>query len=148
MKCRLATPLDAERLVQIENSQPMCAHWGQKGWGSEIKNTSAQIWCWEEDGEVVGFVAARIAAGLGEILNVAVLPAYTRKGVGFRLLTRLLAEARSQGVERMTLEVNVRNVAAISLYSKAGFNEAGRRKKFYNQQDDALIMGKDLCANG
>jgi len=146
MKCRLATPLDVERLVQIEQSQPMCAHWGEKGWQNEIKNPAAQIWCWEEDGEPVGFVAARLTAGFGEILNVAVLPTCTRKGIGFRLLARLLSQARLQGVEQISLEVNVRNVAAISLYSKAGFAEMGRRKKFYNEQDDALIMGKDLCA--
>lgn len=144
MKLRPALPLDVPRLAFIEAAQPMSAHWGEKGLAGEIGNASACVWCWEENGAVLGFLSLRLAAGFCEILNLAVLPEACRRGIGFRLLSRALADVRERGGERVTLEVNVNNRAAISLYSKAGLKEIGRREKFYGGKDDALIMGADL----
>ena len=144
MKMRPARPLDAARLAFIESTQPMSAHWGEKGMAGEIANAASRIWCWEEDGEIVGFLALRLAAGFCEILNLAVLPAACRKGIGFRLLSHALRDVRESGGSTVTLEVNVRNHPAIALYTKAGLKEMGRREKFYNGADDALMMGTDL----
>lgn len=144
MKMRLAVVLDAPRLDQIERTQPMCAHWGEKGFVGEISNAAASVWCWEENGEIVGFLALRMAADVCEILNLAVLPSCCRKGIGFRLLAHALREVKARGAKTLTLEVNVTNVPAISLYTKAGLRELGRREKFYNAKDDALIMGIEL----
>ncbi len=47
----------------------------------------------------------------------------------------------------MTLEVRVSNVAAITLYERMGFLEAGIRPKYYtDNQEDALIMWVKLGA--
>jgi ribosomal-protein-alanine N-acetyltransferase len=59
-------------------------------------------------------------------------------------LAKALADAKEKDGHELTLEVNVRNTPAISLYLKAGLKELGRREKFYNNQDDALIMGITL----
>lgn len=141
---RRLLPADAARLAQIENLQPHSAHWGAQGFAEEIQNPFSFVWCWEEKGEIYGFVALRHAAGFCEILNVAVDPAVCRRGIGFKLLYYALSEVRAQGGERVTLEVNANNTAAIGLYSKLGFQPCGCRKKFYNGTDDALIMGKSL----
>ena len=144
MKLRPAVALDAPRLAQREAAQPMSAHWGEKGLAGEIIHPFAQVWCAEENGEIVGFLALRLAAGFCEILNLAVWPQSCRRGIGFLLLSRALAEVRAKGGQTVTLEVNVRNIPAISLYQKAGLKETGRREKFYNDTDDALIMGTEL----
>ena len=143
MNIRRATALDIPRLVQIEMSQPFSAQWGLSGWQQELQNTAAQVWCYEEE-KVEGFVSLRAAAGVAEILNVAVDPACCHRGIGFALLTRALEDLQTQKVEEVTLEVNVRNYAAIALYKKAGRQERSRRRKFYHQTDDALLMGKTL----
>ena len=57
MKLRPALPLDAPRLAFIEAAQPMSAHWGEKGLAGEIGNASACVWCWEENGAVLGFLS-------------------------------------------------------------------------------------------
>ena len=44
----------------------------------------------------------------------------------------------------VTLEVNVHNEIAINLYKKYNFIEVGRRKKYYNNIDDAIIMTKEI----
>lgn len=140
MKLRGASALDAAELAQLENTQPFCAHWQQQGWLCEIAQPTSQIWCAEIAGKIVGFAAMRLVSGWGEIVNVAVHPQYCRQGIGFRLIRKLLSLAQQQQAQQLTLEVNIRNRAAISLYSKAGFTEVGRRAQFYQGKDDALIM--------
>ncbi|MCS6997720.1 MAG: GNAT family N-acetyltransferase, partial [Casimicrobiaceae bacterium] len=46
-----------------------------------------------------------------------------------------------------TLEVRVNNLAAQSLYRKFGFVEVGRRKRFYRDGEDALLMTKPLATD-
>lgn len=144
MKIRKATALDAARLAEIETRQPMSAQWGEKGFASEVRHSASAVWCAEEGGAVQGFAAFRQAAGFCELLNLAVDPAYARRGFAFVLLKHALTELRGLGVQTVSLEVNYKNVAAIGLYLKLGFEEKGRRKKFYHGTDDALIMGMDL----
>ena len=144
MKIRPATPLDAEQLALIESTQPHAAQWGVKGWAGEIISTASWVWCYEKDGEVLGFLALRLAAGFCEILNFAVHPKVCRQGVGFRLLSRALSFVQASGGSTVTLEVCIHNRAALSLYEKAGFKAQGRRANFYGEGQDALIMGLNL----
>lgn len=144
MNYRLAFPVDAAQLAQVEALQPFSAQWGEEGFCRELINPCAQIWCAEQDGQLVGFVSLRLAAGIAEILNVAVHPAYCRRGIGFALLSRAVSSVKANGGEEISLEVHIRNLAAISLYSKAGFSELGRREHFYKDGAAALIMGKTL----
>jgi ribosomal-protein-alanine N-acetyltransferase len=50
----------------------------------------------------------------------------------------------SAGAESAVLEVRAGNKAAISLYHKLGFAEVGKRKAYYSDGEDALLMQKDL----
>ena len=101
MKLRPAVALDAPRLAQIEAAQPMSAHWGEKGLAGEIIHPFAQVWCAEENGEVLGFLALRLAAGFCEILNLAVCPQACRRGIGFLLLTRALPKSAPEEGRRL-----------------------------------------------
>lgn len=75
------------------------------------------------------------------ITIVAVHPDYQRQGLGQALLWALLSQAHHRGLERATLEVRVSNQAAIALYEKFGFREAGRRRRYYEDTgEDALIL--------
>lgn len=72
---------------------------------------------------------------------LAIAPDYQGRGLGQALLWALLASARKRGLERATLEVRASNQAALSLYQKYGFTEAGRRRRYYpDTQEDALIL--------
>ena len=79
----------------------------------------------------VGFVLARLAAGEGEILTVAVARAHRRQGLGWRLMDAVLRELHSQRAEALFLEVDETNAAAIALYRRLGFFEVGKRPTYY-----------------
>jgi ribosomal-protein-alanine N-acetyltransferase len=75
------------------------------------------------------------------ITILAVHPQYQHRGFGQALLYSLLSLACDRGLERATLEVRASNFAAISLYQKFGFKVAGRRRRYYKDNDeDALIL--------
>jgi ribosomal-protein-alanine N-acetyltransferase len=93
-----------------------------------------------------GFVLARTAADEAEVLTLAVLPAARRQGIGGALLAEALAGARLRGACAMFLEVSARNAAALALYAGAGFAEVGRRRRYYADGADALVLRRDLAA--
>ncbi|HEY9909917.1 MAG TPA: ribosomal protein S18-alanine N-acetyltransferase [Thermosynechococcaceae cyanobacterium] len=74
------------------------------------------------------------------ITIVAIDPDYQRQGIGQAMLWALLTSAQKRGLERATLEVKASNEAAIALYQKFGFREAGRRRRYYPTGEDALIL--------
>ncbi|MBR3632278.1 MAG: ribosomal protein S18-alanine N-acetyltransferase [Elusimicrobiaceae bacterium] len=141
MNIRLAVRTDAPALAVLEQRQPRAAGWGEHGFRTELEQPAARIWC-AEDGQIIGFVAVRLAAGQCEILNVAVDPQYTKQGIGYALLQRALADLQACGTEQVSLEAAQDNTAANALYAKAGFAMWGQRKDFYGQGKDAWIWGK------
>ena len=95
----------------------------------------------------VGFVLARLAAGEGEILTVAVARAHRRQGLGWRLMDAVLRELHGQRAEALFLEVDETNAAAIALYRRLGFFEVGKRPRYYDSgqgKSGALVMRRDL----
>lgn len=77
----------------------------------------------------------------GDILNIAVLPEFRRKGIARKLLRFILAEADRMGLERLILEVRESNLAARALYASLGFKVCGRCKNYYDKpREDALLM--------
>lgn len=94
---------------------------------------------------VIGaFILAQVAADEAEILTIAVAPSWRRNGVAARLVDGVKRGAARSGAQALFLEVAEGNAAAIALYAKAGFAEAGRRKGYYARPDgtreDAIVM--------
>lgn len=60
---------------------------------------------------------------------------------GSLLLEALINKAKLSSI-LITLEVNGKNLPAIHLYEKYGFEKVGIRKKYYDNKFDAYIMTK------
>ena len=72
---------------------------------------------------------------------MAVFPQYRRRGAAGKLLDVFLRFARANQLAFLTLEVRPSNAAAIALYTRFGFREAGRRRNYYDlPKEDALIL--------
>ena len=91
-----------------------------------------------------GMLLARLAADEAEVLTVAVVPERRQQGLGAALLSRAADEARLRGAERIFLEVSTRNPAARGLYQQLGYQQIGRRKAYYADGSDALVLSKVL----
>lgn len=104
-------------------------------------------WVLDVDGEITGYFLMSLAAGEAHVLNICVAPERQGHGHGRRLLRSLMHLARSRGAQRVFLEVRPSNVHAIALYDHEGFNEIGRRPRYYPARDgreDAIVMAMEL----
>jgi ribosomal-protein-alanine acetyltransferase len=94
-----------------------------------------------------GAVLAAQGGGEADILALGVLPGHRGAGRGRALLEALCAAAAARGARRVFLEVRVDNAAARGLYRAAGFEEIGRRPRYYQPGGvDAVVMRRALDA--
>ncbi|MCK7593631.1 ribosomal protein S18-alanine N-acetyltransferase [Pseudomarimonas salicorniae] len=105
--------------------------------------------CWvvEQAGVVIGYGILNVAAGEAHILNVCISPQAQGEGHGRHLVRRLIDLSRWQRAERVFLEVRPSNPRAIALYHSLGFNEIGRRPRYYpahGGREDAIVMAQEL----
>lgn len=120
--------------------------WSASQWTTELAEPQRPgVGLWERDTLVAVACGWLILEEL-HITLVAVDPLRRRKGLGRQVLEALLKEGRSRGAERATLEVASSNAAARALYARAGFAEAGCRRGYYRNGDDALIQWLKLSA--
>lgn len=97
------------------------------------------------DGILVGFGGYSLAADQADVIDVAVLPAYRRRGIARALMHAVLADAAARGGETVFLEVRASNAPAIALYTALGFSACGIRKNYYaNPREDAVLMMRPL----
>jgi ribosomal-protein-alanine N-acetyltransferase len=93
------------------------------------------------EGQLVGYLSYRSAAGEAEIVNLAVYLAMRRQGFGRQLLAAALQKWHEDGVEYAYLEVRASNVAAKGLYMSSGFIQVGQRTGYYaDTGEDALVL--------
>jgi len=96
-------------------------------------------------GDVAGYVVAWFAADEGEIANLAVSPSAWGGGVGRALLGAALDVASSRGASAVYLEVRDSNERARRLYRSNGFEEVGRRRRYYRRPvEDAIVLRRAM----
>ena len=131
---------DIDEVVLIEN---LCFEdpWSREAFKGELSgNNTCVYFVAVSSGKIFGYMGVWHILDEGHITNVAVHPDYRSRGVGRALVENSVAHGSSKGITAFTLEVRKSNETAIELYKKCGFEFAGIRKRYYNNNEDALIM--------
>lgn len=103
----------------------------------------------ELGGRVIGYVFFRALGDEGEILNFAVHPEARGAGVARALMGAALGALRQDGVRRVFLEVRESNEPARRFYRAQGFQEVGRRARYYrNPAEAAVVLGCEIGSPG
>lgn len=131
---------DLDEVLAIEkDSFPL--PWNRDHFLDELKTECAfPLVALAPEQELAGYVCPRLLFDEGYILDIAVHRAFRGRGVGRVLVERVLAECREGGADFVSLEVRPSNEIAISLYRQLGFVETGRRRRYYENGEDALLM--------
>ena len=97
----------------------------------------------DDGADLLGFALYRIVLDDAELLLLAVSPAAQGNGIGRKLLSQFIDDAKKKGASKIHLEVRDGN-HAIRIYEGAGFAAAGRRRNYYRgadgHQHDALTF--------
>lgn len=136
-------PMEECHLEELARLEQTCfSHpWSRQALEEELSNPAAVFLVAVEGEDVVGYAGMHVVCGEGYIDNIAVFPHARQKGVGRKLVQALIDWMEHHEGLFLTLEVRPSNQAAVLLYRSAGFEEAGRRKGFYQDpKEDALLM--------
>jgi putative acetyltransferase len=93
-----------------------------------LRDPAVTFWSAREDGELLGVGAIKeLSPDHGEIKSMRTAPAAIGHGVGRALLNLIIAEARSRGYARLSLETGSTEpfAAALRLYQSEGFVPCG-----------------------
>jgi [ribosomal protein S18]-alanine N-acetyltransferase len=96
---------------------------------------------------LAGFILSRIVQDEAEILSIAVASARRGRGLARQLLDINLRRLAALGARSVFLEVEEGNISARRLYHRAGFQEVGRRERYYAPEHGAaaLVLRRDLA---
>jgi len=95
------------------------------------------------DNRLEGYLVSMIAAGELHILNIAVRPESRRQGIAEELYCQTFRKYE-KAISLAYLEVRTTNFPAIAFYRKLGFREAGIRRRYYPDGEDAILMTLDF----
>lgn len=133
--------LEAKHLNDVEHIEKTCFKnpWSREDLEKQIALETSHFLVALDGERTVGYMGLQIFSKEGYVTNVAVLPEYRGRGIA----KRLIEEQMKNDMDFITLEVRESNVPAISLYTKAGFQNVGIRPHFYsNPTENAIIMTK------
>lgn len=145
-RVRAAVETDKAAVVALEAAAFGPASWGASGVAEGFNERTAKkmVATAPDETAIEGFAFWRAAGEEAEILSIGVAPRARRRGCALALMTALIDAAREGGVRRLFLEVDVGNASAAALYRACGFAVVGRRKRYYRNGGDALVMRLDL----
>jgi ribosomal-protein-alanine N-acetyltransferase len=138
---------DLDGVLEVEQ-QSFTNPWTRDMYAWELQNRNVcHIYILRTpDCQVAGFCAFWLVFDEIHINNVALRPAFRNRGLGTALMEHVIAQARTLGAHRATLEVRASNTAAIRFYERLGFYAAGTRRNYYtNPVEDALILWRDAA---
>jgi len=140
-------PGDLDEVLAIERDS-FTMPWSRGAFLYEIEqNRVARCLVVREDGVIVGYMCVWEIADEVHVTNIAIHPAYRRRGIARNLLHGLVANARARELRMIVLEVRPSNHQAIALYESFNFRVTGRRRGYYyDTGEDALVMETRLAA--
>jgi len=142
-------PMRLEDLPRVRELEELSFSlpWPERSFRYELtENKAARCWVMDTtdpvgNASLVAMLVLWKIVDEAHIGTIAVHPGFRRQGLGGGLLTHVLLAAAHEGIRSAYLEVRRSNLAAIQLYSKFGFEVAGVRKNYYQDNgEDALLL--------
>jgi ribosomal protein S18 acetylase RimI-like enzyme len=145
VRVRAAKARDLDALVELESRVFATDRLSRRSLRRFLTSPSAVFIVAEGDGLAgTAIVLFRPGSAIARLYSIAVVPAMSGKGMGKLLLKAAERAARQRGCDTIRLEVHETNHAAIARYRKQGYEEFGRRRRYYDDGGDALRFHKKL----
>lgn len=143
---RHAVLTDLGALTEVESACFSGDAWSPALVESELSGGTRSVLLACDDTGVLGYGSVGVVEDVADLQRIAILPDARRQGLGRELLEELLAKAAGLGATRILLEVAAANEPAIGLYESFGFASISRRRGYYADGSDALVMERALGA--
>ena len=115
--------------------------WSADSFISEINNEIGSNWVYMIDSKLVGYLFGWYIKDEFHINNIAVHEDFRRLGIAEKMIGDIILKFI---LKNIFLEVSKLNSRAILLYEKIGFKKNGIRKKYYNDNSDAILYKMEI----
>jgi ribosomal-protein-alanine N-acetyltransferase len=96
------------------------------------------------DRETVGYAIGEKNKDSGLIISIAVKKEWRRRGIGRKLIEKLLENFKKEGAKIVFLHVREENKEAINFYRALGFKIIELVENYYSNGENAYLMEKTL----
>lgn len=136
-----ARPADLDEIMAIERLS-FASPWSRQVFLQEFEHEFSRLDVvrHEPTGQMVAFINFWLVADEIHVLNVATHPDWRRTGLARRMMKHAIQAGVARGAQLVTLEVRRSNVAAQRLYEELGFEAVDVRKRYYENNEDAIVM--------
>ena len=141
---RKMTADDIPAVVELDKMS-FSLPWPERSFRFELTdNPASRCWVAEVDGRVVGMIVLWLLVEEAHVATLATHPDLRRQGIAKKLLSHALRYLIDEGAQTSFLDVRASNIAAQEIYRKFGYEESGRRRRYYKDNDeDAILMNLD-----
>jgi ribosomal-protein-alanine N-acetyltransferase len=138
-------PIDLDEVLAIERASFPSA-WSRQSYLRELRGRNSHYFVARLAGGIIGYAGMWTISDEAHISTIAVRADHRRRGLGSRLLSRLIEIASRHPVPKITLEVRETNHIARHLYRKFGFEETGILPRYYGDTGETgVVMCKTLA---
>src|SRR3972149_2013619 len=141
---RKMTADDIPAVVELDKMS-FSLPWPERSFRFELTdNPASRCWVAEVDGRVVGMIVVWLLVEEAHVATLATHPDLRRQGIAKKLLAHALRYLIDEGAQTSFLEVRASNIAAQEMYREFGYEESGRRRRYYKDNDeDASLVNLD-----
>ena len=93
-----------------------------------------------KDNSIIAYILTKQIMDEAHIHSIGVIQKYRGAKIGNKVINYLIDFCKKKNKKKLSLEVRSSNISAIKLYSSVGFVPVGRRKKYYKDGTDAILM--------
>ena len=118
--------------------------WSKKQWTEEFKKEGIKIFGLLITNLVIGICVFQVVLDEAQINYFVVNKKFRKKGFGSFLMSYLIKKCEKLNLNKLLLEVSLKNVTAESFYNRFDFSTVGIRKNYYKDGSHALLKEKKL----
>ncbi len=134
---------DVHDVTKIENDS-FAYPWSVEIFCDIVNDNNQYFWKLEINSEIAGYLIFQIQRVEVHVANIAISSKFRKQGFARLLLTECMKYGLTQHAVIINLEVNENNSAAIFLYKSLNFRIIGKSEKYYENNDNALILSRNL----
>ena len=126
---------DMEETLRIE-AESFDVPWQEEDFLHCLRHRNCISMIAEHGGKVRGYMVYELAKTSIEILNMAVDPAYRRRGIGSQMVTKLVSKLSNHRRTRLFMDVRESNLAAQLFLRAQGFRCVQVKRGWYADEGD------------
>jgi len=118
--------------------------WNQNQWKKELEKDNVTAMGIFNNNCILGICVFHKIYDEAEIRYLSVHPSYKRKGLGKKLVHKIIRLCKNDNIKKIFLEVSSKNKQALNFYDNFGFETISIRTKYYRDGSDAFLKEKNV----